>query len=138
MSEVRKVIGVLDRLVTNASDIAFPSVRVWIRGANDYVTHGLGQLFPERGTVYLHVSSCENQRPQRNQVGLFNCIESPGETAEWKVKSTSRHLAKVVDCSTWERKPDQLAFWDWMLGFKDGLPCNILLSQGIVYVRRGK
>jgi len=138
MNEVRKVIGVLDRLVTNANGIAFPSVRVWVRGANDYVTHDLERLFPERGTIYLHVSACENQQPQRNQVGLFNCIESPGESAEWKVYSTSRQLAKVVECPIWERKPDQLAFWEWLLTFRDGLPCNILLSQGIVYVRRAK
>ena len=99
MSEIRKVIGVLDQLVTNKNGIAFPSVRVWIRGANDYETHGLEQSFPERGTVYLHVSACENQHPQRNQVGLFNCVESPGQRAAWKVSSTSsgRHVRPLPD-----------------------------------------
>jgi len=138
MSEIRKVIGVFDHLITNKTGIAFPSVRVWIRGANDYVTDGLEELFPERGTVYLHVSSCENQHPQRNQVGLFNCVESPGQTAVWRVDSTSRHLAKVIECTTWDRKPDHLAFLDWIGNFKEISSCSILLGQGLVYVRRGK
>ncbi|HEU5070872.1 MAG TPA: hypothetical protein VFV96_10745 [Verrucomicrobiae bacterium] len=138
MSEIRKVIGVFDQLVANKNGIAFPSVRVWIRGANDYETRGLEQLFPERGTVYLHVSACENQHPLRNQVGLFNCVESPGQSAAWKVNTTSKHLAKVVDYPAWESKPGHLAFWEWLAGYKESLPCNILLSQGIAYVRRGK
>jgi hypothetical protein len=138
MSEIRKVIGVLDQLVANKNGIAFPSVRVWIRGSNNYETNGLEDLFPERGTVYLHVSACENQNPQRNQVGLFNCVESPGQKAGWKVSSTLRQLAKVIDCPIWDHKPEQLAFWEWLIGYKDSVPCNILLSQGIVYVRRGK
>lgn len=138
MSEVRKVIGVLDQLVAKSNGIAFPSVRVWVRGANDYVTHGLERLFPDRGTVYLHVSACENEHPQRNQVGLFNCVESPGQKAEWRVNSTSRHLARVVECPAHVRKLPQLAFWDWLLAFKESPQCNILLNQGIVYLSRGK
>lgn len=138
MSEIRKVIGVFDSLVAKKDGIAFPSVRVWIRGVNDYETRGLEQSFPERGTVFLHVSACENQHPQRNQVGLFNCVESPGQTAEWKVSTTSRHLAKVIDCPVWERKPEQLAFWEWLVAYKDAVPCNILLSEGTAFVRRGK
>ena len=138
MSETRKVIGVCEHLVGNNNRIAFPAVRVWIRGPNDYETVGLEQSFPERGTVYLHVSACDNQHPQLNQVGLFECMESPGQSASWRVTSTLRHLAKVVDCPVLERKPDQLAFWEWLLAYREATPGNILLSQGIVYVRRGR
>jgi hypothetical protein len=139
MSEIRKVIGVFDNLVVKKDGIAFPQVRVWVRGVNDYETHRLEQLFPERGTIFLHVTACENKHPERNQVGLFHCIESlPGQSAKWQVDSTSRHLAKVIDCPSWDSKPDPLTFWDWFGGYKDTTPCNILLSQGIAYVRRGK
>lgn len=139
MSEIRKVIGVFDNLVVKKDGIAFPQVRAWIRGINDYETHGLEKLFPERGTIFLHVTACENKQPERNQVGLFNCVESPpGQSAKWQVDSTSRQLAKVIECQSWESRPDPLSFWDWFGGYKDTTPCNILLSQGIVYVRRGK
>jgi hypothetical protein len=139
MSETRKVIGVFDSLVVKKDGIEFPRVRTWIRGVNDYETHGLEQLFPERGTIFLHVTACENKPPERNQVGLFNCIESPpGQSAKWQVDSTSRHLAKVIDCQNWDSKPDPLSFWDWLGGYKESIPCNILLSQGVFYVRRGK
>ena len=138
MNKTRKVIGVCDQLVSNKTGIAFPLVRVWLRGANDYETWDLEQLFPERGTVYLHASACENQHLQMHQIGLFNCVESPGQSAAWKVTSTSRHLAKVIDYPNWSENPDQLALWKWLNCFKDSEPCNILLSQGIVYVRRGK
>lgn len=138
MSETRKVIGVFDSLVVKKDGIGFPSVRVWIRGANDYETRQLERHFPDRGTIFLHVSACENKHPERNQVGLFNCVESPGQTAKWAVDTTSRYLAKVIDCPVWDTKPDHLAFWEWHIGYKDTGPCNILLSQGIVYVRRGK
>ena len=138
MSESRKVIGVFDQLVASKNGIAFPAVRAWVRGANDYETAGLEQLFPERGTVYLHVSACENQHPQRNQVGFFECVESVGQRAAWKVTSTLRQLAKVVDWPGCESRPEQLAFWEWVVGYREAMPCNILLSQGIVYVRRGR
>jgi hypothetical protein len=139
MSEIRKVIGVFDSLVVKKDGIAFPQVRAWVRGVNDYEKHGLEELFPDRGTIFLHVTACGNKHPERNQVGLFDCIESPpGQTAKWKVDSTSRNLAKVIDCPSWDNKPDPLTFWDWFGEYKDTTPCNILLSQGIVYVRRGK
>jgi hypothetical protein len=139
MSEIRKVIGVFDSLVIKKDGIAFPQVRAWVRGVNDYETHGLEQLFPDRGTIFLHVTACGNKHPERNQVGLFDCIESPpGQSAKWQVDSTSRNLAKVIDCPSWDSKPNPLTFWDWFGEYKDIAPCNILLSQGIVYVRRGK
>ena len=138
MSEIRKVIGVLDQLVTNKNGIAFPSVRVWIRGANDYETHGLEQSFPERGTVYLHVSHVRTNIRNETRLGYLIALSRLGQRAAWKVSSTLRHLAKVVDCPVWERRPEQLAVWEWLAGYKDTIPCSILLSQGIVYVRRGK
>jgi hypothetical protein len=138
MSEIRKVIGVFDNLVVKKNGIEFPSVRLWIRGANDYEKSGLIHSFPDSGTVFLHISACDNKHPEKSQVGLFNCVESPGQSAKWKVDSTSRHLARVIECPGWDSKPDPLTFWGWLGGHKDTTPCNILLSQGIVYVRRGK
>src|SRR5437867_671378 len=124
MTENRKIIGVFD--LPMKKDVAFPSVRVWMDGPTGHETRGMRQLFPSRGTVFLHVSACEGQYPVRNQVGLFTCIPPSGEKAEWKVSNTSKHLANVVVCSTWERNPQELAFWEWLNAYKDGAPCNIL------------
>lgn len=138
MSDTRRVIGVCEHLVANKNGIAFPAVRVWIRGPNNYEIDGLEQSFPERGTVYLHVSACGNQHPQQYQVGLFECVESPGQSASWKVTSTSRQLARVIDYPYWERGPERLAIWQWLVEHREVKACNILLSQGMVYVRQGK
>ena len=137
MMETRKIIGVVDELPAK-KDVAFPSVRVWIDSPNGCETRGLRQLFPDRGTVFLHVSACGGQHPIQNQVGLFNCEPSPGEKAAWKVVSTSSHLARVVCCQFSERDSAHLAFWEWLAAHKDGTPCNILLGDGTVFVRRGK
>jgi hypothetical protein len=137
MMETRKIIGVVDELPAK-KDVAFPSVRVWIDSPQGCETHGLRQLFPDRGTVYLHVSACGGQHPVQNQIGLFDCEPSPGEKAAWKVTSTSSHLARVVCCPFWEHDSPHLAFWEWLAAHKDGATCNILLGDGTVFVRRGK
>jgi hypothetical protein len=94
-------------------------------------------LFPDRGTVFLHVSASDGQHPVLNQIGLFDCEPSPGEKAEWKVTRTSRHLAMVVCCPFWKHDSPHLAFWEWLAAFKDATTCNILLGDGAVFVRRG-
>ena len=135
--ETRKIIGVVDELPAK-KDVSFPSVRVWIDSPKGCETRGLRQLFPDRGTVYLHVSACGGQHPVQNQIGLFDCEPSPGEKAAWKVTSTSSHLARVVCCPFWEHDSPHLAFWEWLVAHKDGATCNILLGDGTVFVRRGK
>ena len=137
MIEVRRVIGVIDELPAK-KDVAFPSVRVWIDAPNGCETRGLRKLFPDRGTVFLHVSACGGQHPVQHQIGLFECEPSPGEKAAWKVVSTSSHLARVVSCPLSERDSAHLALWEWMIAYKDGATCNILLGDGAVFVRRGK
>ena len=138
-TETRKVIGVFEELVATNEKIGFPSVRVWIRGPNDLVTHDLKHVFPTRGTVFLHVSACENQHPQRYQVGLFNCVRSePGESAEWMVKETSRRLARVIDCPSDVSEKPQLNFWSWLNDHEEKGSCSILLGDSTAYVRRGK
>jgi hypothetical protein len=136
MMETRKIIGVVELLTKK--DVAFPSVRVWIDSPNGSQTHGLRQLFPDRGTVFLHVSACGGQHPVQNQLGLFNCEPSPGEKAEWRVVSTSPHLARVVNSPFSENGAAEIAFWEWLAAPKNGATCNILLGDGGVYVRRGK
>ena len=137
MMEIRRIIGVIDELPAK-KDVSFPSVRVWIDSPSGCETRGLRQLFPDRGTVFLHVSACGGQHPVQHQIGLFDCEPSPGEKAAWKVVSTSNHLARVVNCPLSEPDSVQLAFWEWMKAYKDGATCNILLGDGAVFVRRGK
>ena len=136
MTETRKIIGVIDAVPK--VDFAFPSVRVWIDGPVGHQTHDLKQSFPDRGTVYLHVTACEGQHLVPNQVGLFTCVPSLGEKAEWKVRNTSRHLAQIIVCPTWEQNKQHLAFWEWLTTHKDNAACNILLGGGAVFIRRGK
>jgi hypothetical protein len=137
MNEVRRIVGVIDELPAGRKDVAFPAVRAWIHGLNDYETRGLRQYFLDRGTVFLHVSACEGQQPQRLQVGLFVCVPSPGEKAEWKVNTTSKHLVNVVHCPPWDRDPRPLTFWQWLSVYKNGGGCKILLGDSNVFVRRG-
>ena len=138
-TETRKVIGVFEELVATKGGIGFPSVRVWIRGPNDLITHDLKHVFPTRGTVFLHVSACENQHPQRYQVGLFTCVRSkPGESAEWMVEETSRRLARVIDCPSDVSRERQINFWCWLNAHQEKRSCNILLGDSTAYVRRGK
>jgi hypothetical protein len=136
MTETRKVIGVFD-VIAAKGVIEFPSVRVWIRGPDDYVTHDVKYAFPSRGTVFLHISACENQHPRLHQVGLFNCIRStPGESAEWMVQTTSRRLVSVIECP-WELKAQFRNLWRWIEGHEEKKPCSILLGESVVYVRTG-
>jgi hypothetical protein len=138
MTETRKIIGVIDELNLK-KDVVFPSVRVWIKGQNEYEIRGLKKLFPDRGTVFLHISKCEGQHPLRNQVGLFNCVQSPpGEKAEWEVSFTSKHLAQVFDYPSWSAKHAPLAFCEWLATYKVAATCSILLGDDTAYVRRGK
>lgn len=138
MNEIRKVLGLCDHLIPGQDDFLFPSVKVWIRGHKDHTKHGLERAFPTRGTVYLHASACANQHPQRNQVGLFECVASPGQRAEWKVKATSSHLAEVVTCPLNDRDFNYLALWKWLETLNESSLCSILLGQGSLYVRRGQ
>lgn len=138
MNEIRKVLGLCDHLIPGQDDFLFPSVKVWIRGHKDHTKHGLERAFPTRGTVYLHASACANQHPQRNQVGLFECVASPGQRAEWKVRATSSHLAEVVTCPLHDRDFNYLALWKWLETLNEPSLCSILLGQGSLYVRRGQ
>lgn len=138
MSEIRRILGLCDHPLPGQDDFLFPSVKVWIRGRKDHAKHGLELAFPTRGTVYLHASACANQHPQRNQVGLFECVASPGQRAEWKVKATSTNLAEVVVCPLHDRNFTYLALWKWLETFNEPGLCSILLGQGLVYVRHGQ
>src|SRR5260370_6740480 len=138
MTEGRRIIGVFEELLAAKGVIEFASVRVWIRGPNDFITHDLKHAFPTRGTVFLHISACENQRPRVHQIGLFDCIRSePGQSAEWMVQTTSRRLVSVIDCP-WEVQGWQGNFWPWLQGHEEKKHCNILLGESIAYVRTGK
>jgi hypothetical protein len=137
MNESRKIVGFIGELPPGKKDVAFPSVRAWIHGPNHYETAGLKDHFRHGGTVFLHVSACEGQPPQRQQLGLFVCVPSPGEKAEWKVRNTSKHLVNVIPCPVWDRDPSPLSFWQWLSSYKNGTGCKILLGDGTVFVRRG-
>ena len=138
MTETRRIIGVFDEVLSSNKDFAFPSVRVWIDAPVGRDTRGLKHSFPDRGTVFLHVSACDGQHPVRNQVGLFTCVPPSGNKAEWKISNTSKHLANVIVYPTWERNPHHVAFWEWLRTQRNGAGCNILLGDGSVFVRRGR
>jgi hypothetical protein len=135
MNEVRRVIGVFDDLVAKKGDIEFPSVRVWIRGQNDFVTGELKEAFPTRATVFLHTSACDNEHPQLHQVGLFNCVRSKSEqSAHWMVETTSRRLAVIVDCRLAVEVGTEV-FLRWIREYEEKNPCDILLGDSVAYVR---
>jgi hypothetical protein len=137
MNEIRKVIGICDHIAASRNGVAFPSVLAWIRGANDYVTQNLVESFPDRGTVYLHVSACDNVHPHWNHVGLFECVESPGQSAAWKVNATSKHLARVIAYPKPGKSINPLALMEWLSFFRENNSNNILLGSGLVYIRQG-
>lgn len=136
MSETRKIIGCID--VPPKKDIAFPSVRVWINSPKGWTIHGLKDLFPDRGTVYLHVSACNGGPLVTNQIGLFNCQQPEVPGRPWKVSSTLTSLARVIHFPLWERVSANLALWDWLNTYKEKVNCSILLGDGTVYVQLGK
>lgn len=136
MSDTRTIIGCID--VPPKKDIAFPSVRLWINSPKGWTTQGLKELFPDRGTVYLHVSACNGRPLVTNQIGLFNCQQPEVPGRPWKVSSTLTSLARVIHFPLWERVSANLALWDWLNTYKEMVNCSILLGDGTVYVQLGK
>ena len=136
MSDTRKIVGCID--VPPKKDHAFPSVRIWIDSPKGFQTHGFRELFPDRGTVYLHVSACNGRPLVTNQIGLFNCQQPEVPGRPWKVSSTLTSLARVIHFPLWERVSANLALWDWLNTYKDKVNCNILLGDGTVYVQLDK
>jgi len=136
MSEPRKIIGCID--IPPKKDIAFPSVRVWLNGPQGLTTQGLKELFPDRGTVFLHVSACNGQPLVTNQIGLFNCQQPELPGRPWKVMNTLSSLARVIHFPLWERVSANLALWDWLNTYKEKVNVSILSGDGAVYVQLGK
>jgi hypothetical protein len=136
MNDTRKIVGVFGAVTTVKKGIAFPTVRAWIRGPNDYVTTDLLHLFPDRGTVFLYTPEIDSPEPQLDQVGLFNCVKSPGQTAEWRVKTASSSLARVIEYPHWDANPKQLALWQWLVKYRDASACSLYAEHNHVYIRR--
>lgn len=134
--ETRTIIGEFAPRSILANDgIAFPLVRAWIDQAGHVVPSNLKQAFPDRGTVFLGINTCNGLWPNEFQFGYFSCQWTNAGDAQWSVSHVESTLGEVV------KAPAQVTsfagFYEWLKHALAAPRADIFGGNGSIYVELG-